>query len=300
MRYSTLLVPSDALGHETGQRGAIRVVPLLILVAVIGILVALPLVLGLTALKIVGLIIGLVLLVAGAGMISQAMRESREARLHSSKLPLTPLAEVEAGALVRITGRVASPASVHAPLSDKEVVYSITRARYQRSGTDSTVHTTLPDRHLGGDLELEEGGHRALIRMRNVELLSKHEKQEVGWKKRRHCSPSDEKLYHALGELYPDLEIFRLIFDLEESTIEGGDPLTVTGKVASIETPGDGTQGRGITITNPDKSRLLLTNLSDDEIREKKNAGRFLFILGLIVLPLGCACHVGSILWLLG
>jgi hypothetical protein len=172
------------------------------------------------AIPFIGWILGVI---GGFAMISVTRREKRWARLHVSELPVTPIAELAAGSLARLHGRVVSAAVATGPISRKPVAYAgITGKRSVRRGVGEIL---LDPRHLGEEIELEDGTGRARIPLRHLHLLSRHVTA--------HVEHNDGPL-PALRALYPDLPASQRL-EVEEAAIEPGDELWIVGRIESVE-----------------------------------------------------------------
>jgi hypothetical protein len=203
---------------------------------------------------------GLVGLIAGAQVIAMTRREKQWALLHRGRLPVSAIASVVAGTRARLHGRVVSAAAVTAPVSERQVVYAaVTGKSSVRRGERER---TLPARHLGEVIVIEDESGLAELTLRDAHLLSRHVAQHV---------EHDAGRRPALRELYrvPDDEHL----EVEELSIEAGDELWIVGDVEGVaDVPLEQPAGyrelaarRKVTL-GPGAEGLRVTNLTPEEL----------------------------------
>lgn len=240
---------------------------------------------------------GLAGLVAGGLMIDSARRK-RAVRSVVSQLPLCSIAEAPHGAIVRVSGRVTTKASVRSPISGQEVVYAVLHGRARLPTAEEDEGWRELTAVLGDGLEIQDDTGRAVVDLRAEQVTPES----------RHLTKHDERKHGRKAAVRAALKLEDdSLLQAEEFAILPGDVVDLVGWVQKIEmTPSDrhagyrtvGQEPR-ITISWPpiEEIPMLVTNMASEPTDETGGYSVLRLVLGGLYLVIAVAGGAAS-LWL--
>jgi len=242
----------------------------------------------------VGFVLGTLLLLSGLAMRGPTDSDSAlEERLHGAPPP-TDLGVARAGGVVRVCGRLITPDRASAPFSREPAAGWL--AETIRIRREPHQESRWPDRAPPGAIEIDDGTGTATLALPGAQILSRHQ-HAFAWHWRN--GPEDLRLEQVFAELHPKLEVFKGSaghFRLREKRLQCGDPLTVFGKVVSVEA---GPPPR-VELGADDDAPLVISNIGADEIGQRVALGRAMARWSLPVIALGLGCLAIGVVGLFG